>query len=47
MAIDKDLEESAAYEESLQFVCELKTDDPVLYAFINSEFENIFDYLGQ
>lgn len=47
MAIDKDLEESAAYDESLQFVCELKTDDPVLYAFINSEFENIFDYLGQ
>ena len=45
--IDKALEDSAAYDESLQFVCELKTDDPVLYAFINSEFENIFDYLGQ
>lgn len=44
--IDQMLVKSHAYEESLVFVCELKTDDPVLFTYINSGFDNLFDYLG-
>lgn len=45
--IDAMLIENLAYEESLQFICELKTDDPILYAYINSQYETIFDFLSQ
>lgn len=45
--VDTMLIENLAYEESLQFICELKTDDPILYAYITSHFETIFDYLSQ
>lgn len=44
--VDKMLMESHAYEESLIFICELKTDDPVLFTYINSHFDNLFDFLG-
>ncbi len=44
--IDKMLEDNQAYEESLGFICELKTDEPVLFSFVNSSFDNIFDYLA-
>ena len=46
-AIDETLVANQAYNESLQFVCELKTDDPVMYDYINSNYETIFDYLSQ
>jgi len=46
-AIDHTLVEENAYADSLHFVCELKTDDPILYAYINSGFDSIFDYLNQ
>lgn len=45
--IDETLISNQAYNESLQFICELKTDDPVVYAYINSNYETIFDYLSQ
>lgn len=45
-AIDETLIKNHAYEESLQFVCELKTDDPIMYGYINSNYETIFDYLS-
>lgn len=44
--IDRMLMESHAYDESLGFICELKTDDPVLFTYINSHFDNLFDFLG-
>jgi hypothetical protein len=44
--IDKMLEENHAYEESLGFICELKTDEPVLFTYVNSSYDNIFDYLA-
>lgn len=44
--IDALLLEENAYEKSLQFICELKTDDPILFSFINSQFDNIFDFLS-
>jgi hypothetical protein len=44
--IDKMLEENQSYEESLGFICELKTDEPVLFSFVNSSYDNIFDYLA-
>ncbi|MBM7561313.1 hypothetical protein [Fusibacter tunisiensis] len=43
--IDQMLENRHAYEESLSFICELKTDDPVLYTYINSGYDNLFDFL--
>jgi len=46
-SIDEMLIKNQTYMESLQFICELKTDDPILYAYINSHFESIFDYLSQ
>ena len=45
--IDGMLIRNQTYTESLQFICELKTDDPILYAYINSNYETIFDYLSQ
>jgi hypothetical protein len=45
-AIDETLLKNHAYEESLQFICELKTDDPIMYGYINSNYETIFDYLS-
>lgn len=45
-AIDALLLEENAYEKSLQFICELKTDDPILFSFVNSHFDNIFDFLS-
>ncbi|GAB6107641.1 hypothetical protein [Fusibacter bizertensis] len=45
--IDEMLINGHVYNESLQFICELKTDDPVVYAYINSNYETIFDYLSQ
>lgn len=45
-AIDALLLEENAYEKSLQFICELKTDDPILFSFVNSQFDNIFDFLS-
>ena len=44
--IDAQLIEENAYEESLHFVCELKTDDPVLFDYMNSSYESIFDFLS-
>lgn len=44
--INKMLIKSHAYTQSLQFICELKTDDPVLLSFINSGYDTIFDYLS-
>ena len=44
--IDSMLVNNQAYADSLQFICELKTDDPILYAYINSEYQTIFDYLS-
>lgn len=44
--IDETLLKNHAYEESLQFICELKTDDPIMYGYINSNYETIFDYLS-
>lgn len=46
-SIDAVLREKHAYEESLHFVCEIKTDDPVIFDFINSHYENLFDFLAQ
>lgn len=45
--IDQLFKENGIYEESLSFVCELKTDHAVLYSFAQSGFDNIFDYLDQ
>ena len=45
--IDTMLVNNQAYADSLQFICELKTDDPILYAYINSEYQTIFDFLSQ
>ncbi|OJV62393.1 MAG: hypothetical protein BGO41_06240 [Clostridiales bacterium 38-18] len=47
VSIDQMLQEQNLYEESLQFICELKTDDPVLYSYINSGYDTIFDFLSQ
>jgi hypothetical protein len=44
--IDSMLVNNQAYTDSLQFVCELKTDDPILYAYINSEYQTIFEFLS-
>ena len=44
--IDALLLEENTYEKSLQFICELKTDDPILFSFVNSHFDNIFDFLS-
>ena len=44
--IDSLLVNNQTYAESLQFVCELKTDDPILYAYINSEYQTIFEFLS-
>ncbi|MBE0451349.1 MAG: hypothetical protein IBX70_10940 [Clostridia bacterium] len=44
--IDKMLKENHAYDESLGFICELKTDEPVLFTYVNSSYDNIFDYLA-
>lgn len=47
LSIDQMLQDQNLYEESLQFICELKTDDPVLYSYINSGYDTIFDFLSQ
>ncbi len=44
--VDAMLIDNQAYVESLQFICELKTDDPILYAYINSDAQSIFDFLS-
>jgi len=44
--IDDMLTAEGAYAESLQFVCEIKTDEPVLYSFLQSGTENFFDFLS-
>ncbi len=44
--IDSMLVNNQTYAESLQFICELKTDDPILYAYINSEYQTIFEFLS-
>jgi len=38
-------EENELYDASLNFICELKIDSPILYTFINSPYDNIFDFL--
>lgn len=45
-AIDTMLISNQAYADSLQFICELKTDDPILYAYINSDYQSIFEFLS-
>ncbi|GAU75683.1 hypothetical protein F3D3_0274 [Fusibacter sp. 3D3] len=44
-AVDQAFSDNLVYEESMQFICEVKTDHPVLYSFMNSAYDNIFDFL--
>lgn len=44
-AVDQAFTENQVYEDSMQFICEVKTDHPVLYSFMNSAYDNIFDFL--
>jgi len=44
--IDQFLVKNETYSESLQFICELKTDDPILFDYINSSDQTIFDFLA-
>jgi len=43
--IDRIFTESGTYEDSVSFVCELRTDYPVMYAFAQSAYDNIFEFL--
>jgi hypothetical protein len=43
--IDRLFSENGIYEESLSFICELRTDFAVTYSFAQSAFDNIFDFL--
>jgi len=43
--IDRIFNESGTYEESVSFVCELRTDYPVMYSFAQSAYDNIFEFL--
>ncbi|MBF4694522.1 hypothetical protein [Fusibacter ferrireducens] len=44
-AVDHTFMTNHVYEDSMQFICEVKTDHPVLYSFMNSAYDNIFDFL--
>lgn len=44
--IDESFKREGVYEDSLHRICELKADDPLLLTFINSAYENIFDFLS-
>ncbi len=44
-SVDQAFMDNQVYEDSMQFICEVKTDHPVLYSFMNSAYDNIFDFL--
>jgi hypothetical protein len=43
--IDRIFNESGTYDDSVSFVCELRTDYPVMYSFAQSAYDNIFEFL--
>ena len=47
LEIDTLLNENGIYDDSLSFICELRTDHSVLYSFAQSGYDNIFDFLDQ
>lgn len=44
LEVDRAFEENGIYDDSLSLICELKTDHPILYSFMNSAYDNIFDF---
>lgn len=43
--ISDQFDEGDAYDKSLKFICDIRTDYPVFYSFVNSSYDNFFDYL--
>ncbi len=43
--ISDQFSEAEAYDKSIKFICEIRTDYPVFYSFVNSSYDNFFDYL--
>lgn len=46
MTLDAFFYENDVYEESLSRICEVRLDDPMLLTFVNSGYDNIFDFLS-
>ncbi len=44
--IDGYFTENGVYDKSLFRICEMKMDDPLLLSFINSSYDNLFDFLA-
>lgn len=46
LSLDAFFYENGVYEDSLSRICEVRLDDPMLLTFVNSGYDNLFDFLS-